>query len=269
MDDFKRTLKQQVWIKEEYYQIAKEGLKESNHEGMRVLQNYASKVDSILDLGCGEGTRLSLLSKEINLTGVDISETAIKMAKKNYPKITFIKADLEKVPLKGGSFQLVYSAYVLEHLTNPEKVLSEAIRLLRISGFLVLIAPNYGAPNRASPPFKGSRFKKLFLGLVKDFLIFFRSGENLNWFRVKPIADNAIYEVDWDTTIEPYINTLIHFLLNHKMKIEYLTTCWSEELPNAKIHQKIFRFLGEVGMYPFLRWGPHSVVVARKVKDES
>lgn len=82
MDDFKRTLKQQVWIKEEYYQIAKEGLRESNHEGMRVLKNYASKVDSILDLGCGEGTRLSLLSKEIDLTGVDISETAIKMAKK-------------------------------------------------------------------------------------------------------------------------------------------------------------------------------------------
>ena len=50
--------------------------------------------------------------------------------------------------------------------------------------------------------------------------------------------------------------------------IEQFTTCWSEELRDAKLHQKLFRLFGGLGIYPFFMWGPHLVVAARKVKDE-
>ena len=264
MDNYKNKLKKEVWRKEKYYQIAKEGLEQSSHEGEKVLKDYAMNVNSILDLGCGEGSRLNLLSEGKYAIGLDISKTAIRLAKENYPRVNFIQADLENIPLKGDSFELIYSAYVLEHLTKPEKVLSEGLRLLTNGGCLILIAPNYGSPNRASPPFKGSRLLKLIIGFVEDFLIFFGLKKDLEWHRVTPISNSSKYDIDWDTTIEPYVNTLKVFLKNNKIEIEYLTTCWSEELKNAKIHQKVFRILGLLGIYPFYMWGPHLLVVGRK-----
>lgn len=260
----KNKLNEEVWTKKEYYQIAKKGLDESSHEGMRILKDLATQVNTILDLGCGEGSRLNEFSDSSSLVGVDISQTAIEWAKKNYPKINFIKADLEKIPLKDSSFDLVYSAFVLEHLQDPVKVLKEAVRVLSKDGFLILIAPNYGAPNRCSPPYKGSRIRKTLTGFINDFLPF--TNNINNWTKVDPITDQ--YFIDSDTTLEPYIRTLMTFLESQSLKIREFTSCWSEELSNAKFHQKVFRFLGEKGLYPFLMWGPHLVVVAQKVNHE-
>lgn len=261
----KNKLNEEVWTKKEYYQIAKKGLDESSHEGMRILKELASQANTILDLGCGEGSRLNELSDSSSLVGVDISQTAIELAKKNYPKINFIKADLEKIPIKDSSFDLVYAAFVLEHLTNPETVLHEAIRLVKNNGKIVLIAPNYGAPNRCSPPFKGNRVIKLFFGLLEDFNFFSISKKDLNWATVEPIATKDQYEVDWDTTVEPYANTLKLFLKAHGIKIEYLSTCWSEEASDAKIHQRLFALLAALGIYPFTMWGPHLIIVGKKI----
>lgn len=270
--DFKNKLKKEVWRSDDYYLLAKKGSMDVNHPGMIILKQLASISTKILDLGCGEGTRLNWISEGREKgVGVDISDTAVKLARKNYPKAEFIKADLEKVPLKAKSFSLVYSAYVLEHLSKPEKVLAEAIRLLIKDGLLVLIAPNYGAPNRASPPFRRSRVIKFLFGLSNDLAILFgiKKNNDLGWTKVEPIASKDKYDIDWDTTIEPYIGSLIQFLKARQMIIKEFTSCWSEELKSAKIHQIALRFLGELGIYPFTLWGPHLVIVAQKNKDEN
>lgn len=257
-------LRQEVWENEKYYYLAKEGSLDTNHPGMKILKKASMDAETIADLGCGEGTRLNqLLTKRQNGIGIDISKKALEMGRKSYPKIIFIEADLKKIPLPSGKFDLVYSAYVLEHITNPNKVLSEAIRLLSPGGKLILIAPNFGAPNRASPPFKGSRINKLIEGLLEDFVNLILK-KKMNWNKVNPIANAREYDVDWDTTIEPYIRSLIDYLRLLGLKIRYYNSCWNEELPNAKIHQRLFRFLGELGVYPFKFWGPHLVVEAQK-----
>lgn len=263
--NLKNKLKKEIWRGDIYYSLAKKGSLDFNHPGMKILLELASKSKKILDLGCGEGTRLNLISDDKKKAiGIDISETAIELAKKSYPRLKFIVADLEKVPLKDQSFDLVYSAYVLEHLTEPVKILDEAIRLTTLNGYLVLIAPNYGAPNRASPPSRGSRLIKFLNGVIDDLTFIFKENDYLDWSKVKPIATISNYDIDWDTTVEPYLRSLIYFLKRRKMIIKRFTTCWTEELPNAKIHQVIFRFLGELGIYPFLMWGPHLVVVAQR-----
>lgn len=261
----KTKLKNEVWRSDQYILMAQKGSLDTKHIGMKILKDISQKAKNILDLGCGEGTRLNyLLAKETNTTGVDISSSAINMAKKNYPKSRFIQADLEDIPLKKDEFDLVFSAYVLEHLSNPERVLLEAIRLTTPLGYLVLIAPNYGAPNRSSPPFKGSRVKKLLKGILLDIKRKLVDIKTLDWELVEPIADKTKYDIDWDTTIEPYLGSLIQFLKSKGLKIETAISCWSEELPNAKMHQKIFKFLGLHNFYPFWMWGPHLVVVAGK-----
>lgn len=258
-------LKKDVWNKPAYYHLAQKGSLDVYHPGMRALKKLAPKAEKILDLGCGEGTRLSWLAEKGRRgVGVDISPTAIKMAQKSYPQLEFIQADLEKIPLESESFDLVYSAYVLEHLEKPEKVLQEAIRLTKKDGSLVLIAPNFGAPNRASPPFAGSRLIKLIRGFLDDSLRIFKKAPVLAWHRVKPLANSEKYQIDWDTTVEPYLGTLISFLKVNGMEIEEATSCWEYELAGAKPHQRIFKALGQFGIYPFTIWGPHLVVVAKK-----
>lgn len=258
------SLEKGVWRSDTYFLLAQKGSMDTNHPGIKVLQRLSRGAKSILDLGCGEGTRLNLLlTKKQNGTGVDISQTALDMGKKSYPKIKFIKADLEKIPLKDGSFDLIYSAYVFEHLTNPAKVLSEAIRLTSLNGRLVLIAPNYGAPNRTSPPFKGSRIKKFIEGIFNDCRNLV-TRNRLEWRRVEPIADKTNYKMDWDTTIEPYLGSLLSYIRSLNLQVEQYNSCWSEELPNARIYQKVFRLLGELGIYPFNLWGPHLILVVRK-----
>lgn len=265
----KDQLKRGIWRSDVYYSLAKKGSLDINHPGMKMLVDLASRSDKILDLGCGEGTRLNLLAQDKKVAiGVDISNKAIMLAKKTYPKLKFIEADLENTPLEDESFDLVYSAYVLEHLTAPEKVLDESIRLISNNGFLILIAPNYGSPNRASPPFRESRLLKLTKGLFNDLIMPFQKYNNLKWVKVNPIATKNSYDIDWDTTVEPYIGTLLKYLKSRNLKIIKFTTCWSEELPNAKIHQAIFRFIGEIGVYPFFLWGPHLVVVGQKTYDQ-
>jgi len=260
-----KKLKNEVWEKEKYLALAERGSLDTEHPGMKLLLEVASKKRNILDLGCGEGTRLGMIDGERkNLTGIDVSETAIKKAKVKYPKIDFFSGNIEKLPFKNGVFDLIYSVFVFEHLDKPEAVIKEAVKVLKIGGNLFIIAPNFGAPNRASPSFKGSRFEKLVIGFLNDLFRPFIGSNSLKWNKVKPIANAKAYEMDWDTTIEPYLGSLIPFVKNRGLTVVNTMACWEEEEKGANLMQKIFRFLGEKNIYPFKNWGPHLVLLAQK-----
>ena len=258
----KNALSKSLWETEEYYKVAHEGSLDLAHPGMIELKALVEDSKRILDLGCGDGTRLSYLSKGKYGVGIDGSKKAISLAKEKYKVVEFINGNIEKLPFKDASFDLVYSAFVLEHLTQPEDVLNEAIRVTAPEGKICLIAPNFGAPNRASPPFKGSRLRKFFKKALKD-LFPDKNSERLGWDKVIPIV-NVGYKPDYDTTVEPYLGSLMRFLENKGLMIKLYSSCWSQELEGVKLHQKIFRALGEAGIYPFSLWGPHLLLVTEK-----
>jgi len=254
-----------TWEKDEYYELAKKGSLDVRHPAMKLLKKLARPNIKILDLGCGEGTRLNYICRNPeNCVGIDISSKAIQLAGKNYPNFSFLNANLEKLPQKNEAFDLVYSAFVLEHLEKPEKVIKEAIRVLKKGGHLVMVAPNFGSPNRASPPFRGSRSSKLLFGFFADFVRPFSIQKKLGWKNVEPIATESNYKMDWDTTIEPYLGSLIYYLKHLGMKVIFFSSCWEEEVRDVKIQQKLFRFLGEAGVFPFYYWGPHLLLSAIK-----
>ena len=259
--------KKKVWEEEAYYKKAKKGSLEIDHPGMEVLKDLTSPSNYILDLGCGEGTRLNWLvgnSKKKGV-GIDISTKAIGMGRKSYPKLMFFEGDLENLDFKDNSFDLVYSAYVLEHLTDAEKMIKEAIRVTKKGGHLVLIATNFGAPNRASPLFKGSRMSKLLNGFINDLRLAVYYDNGLNWRKIDGDVNIKDFKPDCDTTLEPYIGTLIKFLKKENIEIEKELSCWDQELPGANVAQQFIGILGKLGLYPFWMWGPHLVVVGRKI----
>lgn len=107
----------------------------------RLLKPF--KLDSILDVGCGEGITLSKFEKEgigKKLFGIDYSDDALKIGKKIYPHLNLKKGNIYNIKEKDNSFDLVMATEVLEHLDDPEGALKELIRVSK--KYVMLSVPN-------------------------------------------------------------------------------------------------------------------------------
>lgn len=91
----------------------------------------------ILDIGCGFGEfALGFFDTKVDM-GIDIAEKDLKIAKQcgKYKKV--LVADARKLPFKNASFASIFSISTFEHITNPQKVIQEAYRVLKKGGILV------------------------------------------------------------------------------------------------------------------------------------
>lgn len=98
----------------------------------------------LLDLGCGTGYRTYQLSKSKDtvVTGVDISESNISVAKSRYPSVNFICVSGERLPFDACKFDAVYATDVLEHVDNLDLVINEVTRVLKLGGLFSIVVPN-------------------------------------------------------------------------------------------------------------------------------
>ncbi len=99
--------------------------------------------NSILDVGCGEGFTLERLKERKigkKLTGVDFLNRAIEIGKKERPHLDLRVGNIYDIPFKDNSFDLVICSEVLEHIDDPEKGLSELVRVCK--QYCLLSVPN-------------------------------------------------------------------------------------------------------------------------------
>lgn len=102
---------------------------------------------SVLDVGCGAGTGVKywLTKGARKVTGVDISEDAIRRAKvrhKGINRATFALADAQALPFGNDSFDVIVSLEAIEHLSEPEKFLLECRRVIKTGGTFICSTPN-------------------------------------------------------------------------------------------------------------------------------
>jgi 2-polyprenyl-3-methyl-5-hydroxy-6-metoxy-1,4-benzoquinol methylase len=100
-------------------------------------------VDSILDVGCGEGFTLNRLRENgigKRLEGIEYLQAAIDLGKQTYPDIKIVKGNIYELPYKDNSFDLVLCTEVLEHLEKPQDALKELVRVSK--KYLVISVPN-------------------------------------------------------------------------------------------------------------------------------
>ena len=216
-------------------------------------------------MGCGEGSKTIEFVKNFKFKkayGVDISKFAIDLAKKRYPHITFSSGDIEKLQYADNFFDVVITNFVMEHTLKPQKIFKEVYRVLRNYGYFIVICPNYGAPNRCSPPFNGSRIKKLVRGFISDFNLL---SNGLHWNYVTPLSKkNNKHISDYDTTVEPYLLNTVRFCKKLGFKIVEYSSVWEQDIPTNTRH-KLFRKLGTIGVFPFKYWGPQHYLVMQKL----
>lgn len=247
-----------------YYFLAHLGSKDFTHPAMQELIELAQDAKNILDLGCGEGTRINslkeMVKKKAKWFGIDISSFAIKKAKKNYPLIKFSAGDLKKLPYASEEFDLLFSAFVFEHLENPAASLNESKRVLKKGGKFLIVAPNFGSPNRRSPNSNENKIKKLIIGFFQDLKSLLGKESKLPWKKVKPKKGD--YTVDSDTTIEPYLRSLKSYSEAIGFNVVLRDSLWN--LDRFSLFQAPFRILGALKIYPFQYWGPHLLIVLKK-----
>lgn len=109
------------------------------------------KGDQIIDVGCGDGFYLYILSSsplETNLLGYDCDKIVLANAKKNLgpKKIRLVNGSATKIPFKNDSFDKAIMTEVLEHIDDDKKALFEVNRILKPGGTLLLTVPNFNFP---------------------------------------------------------------------------------------------------------------------------
>ncbi len=97
----------------------------------------------ILDIGCGLGFLLEQLSSRWIRYGCDYSQFAVDYCKRKGLG-TLYHGDLFDLKLDDDFFDVVSARYVLEHLKDPGRFLSEIRRILKPGGRLVVSVPNWG-----------------------------------------------------------------------------------------------------------------------------
>lgn len=108
------------------------------------------EAKKLLEVGCGGGINAELIhhyaNPELELVLTDLSSKMLDITKERvskslpYTKIEVLQANAEELTFEDKSFDRYIASYVLHLTTNPEKMLSEAYRVLDdngIAGFIV------------------------------------------------------------------------------------------------------------------------------------
>lgn len=98
-----------------------------------------------LDAGCGNGIYLKRLAEPgagPAMHGVDFSESMVRIARDNGEGKNFVVGNLEEVPYRSESFEVILCAQVIEHMLDDKKAMGELARLLSAGGYLVISTDN-------------------------------------------------------------------------------------------------------------------------------
>lgn len=113
------------------------------------LVDFSSfKGQRLLEVGCGIGTDLVRFAKGgAKVTGVDLAQTAIDLARKNFELNGLAAeelrvADGEALPYPDASFDVVYGHGVIQYTANPARLIRECHRVLRPGGRAIFMVYN-------------------------------------------------------------------------------------------------------------------------------
>jgi ubiquinone/menaquinone biosynthesis C-methylase UbiE len=127
----------------EYYDIVTKS-KDYNREASilkRVISRYIiSRGKTLLDAGCGTGKHLMYLVSDFDCTGLDLCEEMLRVARKNVPKATVVRANMTDFRL-GKKFDVILCMFsaigLVRTYRNLEKTIKNFSNHLRNGGIII------------------------------------------------------------------------------------------------------------------------------------
>ena len=108
-----------------------------------IVQSLKSQDPSlkILDVGCGTGANIEMLSAYGEAEGVDVSDDALEFCRLKGLKAQ--KGLAETLPYKDESFDLTTALDVVEHLDDDIAGLKEMYRVTKLGGYSLIFVPAF------------------------------------------------------------------------------------------------------------------------------
>lgn len=115
-----------------YVKIAADAAEKAGVKGAvgAFAREYGLRDKRVLEVGAGRGYLQDVVR---DYTALDISPTARRFFRK-----PFVLGSATDLPFADGSFDAVWTIWVLEHVPNPEQAMSEMRRVLKPGGVLYL-----------------------------------------------------------------------------------------------------------------------------------
>lgn len=114
----------------------------------RRIRPIASYIDlgpatKWLDVGCGSGSALQSMREAYGLrgTGIDLSPEAVTICRRRGFEAHAARFE-DYVPADGGTYDLIHSSHLIEHVESPYEYLRKTWELLKPGGLSVFITPN-------------------------------------------------------------------------------------------------------------------------------
>jgi SAM-dependent methyltransferase len=113
-----------------------------DHSRQTLADDYipllARSSDGVLDLGCGPGgsvDQFRAVKPEIRWVGVDL-DWSPEVARRTRTDAEFRTFDGAHIPAESSSLGAVFCKQVLEHVTEPDRLMRDVARILRPGGLL-------------------------------------------------------------------------------------------------------------------------------------
>ena len=152
-----------------------------------ICSNLNKEISGAADLGCGPGYTTEMLANATQckeVTGIDISDYFIGLARKQFPKYTFINDDVTSLE-PSRKYDLLYCRFLLSHLNDIPGVLMNWMNVLKTGGLLFI--DEFESINTGVPVFK--RYLEVNTSLIRSQGAELYIGEHLdkyiNGFKVK------------------------------------------------------------------------------------
>jgi len=122
----------------------------SIRDKMSLLRSAVRPGMKFLEIGCAPGKTLSWVAAVLRaeVSGVDYSEPGVRVARKLFREL-HLTADLRNedvfaTTFGDQTFDVVYSAGVIEHFEDPSAIVRIHVKLLKSGGLALITVPNLG-----------------------------------------------------------------------------------------------------------------------------
>ena len=176
-------------------------------EEFKIIANYIRKNKSILDVGCGDGELMKFIYENISkkIRGLEISKDNVQKCIQKGLTVIEGNAEMDLQQFPSNSFDYVILSQTLQAFLNPEKVISD---LLRIGKTSIVTIPNFGfwkvrfnllfkgtMPVTKTLPNEWYNTPNLHMCSIKDF-VNFCNDRKINLFKSLALTNNKVSSIN-------------------------------------------------------------------------
>ena len=176
-------------------------------EEFKIIANSIQREKSILDVGCGNGELMKFIYENISkkIRGLEISKDNVQKCIQKGLTVIEGNAEMDLQQFPSNSFDYVILSQTLQAFLNPEKVISD---LLRIGKTSIVTIPNFGfwkvrfnllfkgtMPVTKTLPNEWYNTPNLHMCSIKDF-VNFCNDRNINLFRSLALTNNKVSSIN-------------------------------------------------------------------------